>query len=92
MSVKSDSAFGLITDVAEKEMKWVGVEPWADMPVTAQHVEAVRRIQAWTFRWMAEVSAGAAMAQMFLELAERVDRVPDIDLWTGRPGTAGGTT
>lgn len=86
-----DTFFDLISSVTEQELQWVGKKDAVEnMPEYAMYVEAVRRIQAWTFRRMAAtMPEGDPMHRMFIELAEGVERVPDIDLWIGESGASG---
>lgn len=86
------SFFDLIWSVATKEMEMVGQDPQGEMREVAMYLEAVRRIQAWTFDQIAETHPPSdPMHTMFLELAKGVRDVPDIDLWMGESGASGGT-
>jgi hypothetical protein len=92
MTGKTGSYYELISDVTDKELQWVGKETEAeDIPTRALYTEAVRRVQVWTFRWMAEsLPRTDPMRDMFDQLADGLAAVPDIDLWIGEPGASGG--
>lgn len=85
---RQGSYFDLISDVADRDMKDVGIAPNnADIQTRALHTEAVRRVQVWTFEWMAaSLPPSDPMKDMFQQLADGLRSVPDLDLWTGRPG------
>lgn len=85
-----ESFFDCIAEAAQQEMRRNGVEPWADMTQTAEHVLRVQAIQADTFRWLADqCQADHPMRELFIQLAQGVEAVPSTDLIMGEPGASG---
>lgn len=82
------SFFSLIHNVAMSDMQDAGVDK-EDVEKRAEYLMRTRRTQIWTFEHIAGQAQSKVMRDMFLELAQGVRDVPEMDLIMGEPGASG---